>query len=330
MNSSGRSRRIRIVTVAVMAAFFGFLLQTTGLEIAYSQSLLVTAWATAEDPGLDPTAALWDAVPVAGARLTAQQITPPTGGSTPVIYVKAVHVGDDLVVRLDWFDETEDDSTATPETFSDAVAIEFPSDARSTVPAICMGQADAGVNIWQWRADSQAGVPTVPVTPGYVDFYPDTSELFYPSAAAGNPYAAGRPVQNLIAGGFGTLTAADQQTVTGAGVYADGWWSVVFRRSFASPGPDQPVFEVGQSIDVAMAAWNGSLQERDGMKAVSQFIRLVIGDEPIPPAAAESLPSSTGWVAYLVMAGVVGVLMVSLGATLWWMWLVTRSIRDGT
>ncbi len=334
MTSPAPSMSRRMLTIAGLALAFGLVTQVFGFELAYSQTLSVTVWSADEDPGIDPDWAGWDAVPTARVPLTAQQVIAPMGGgSAPSVNVQTVHSGGDLVVRISWRDATEDTSTAKPELFADAVAIQFPASASSSVPAICMGQADEAVNIWHWRADSQAGISALPEPhDGYVDRYADTSETYYPATASGNPFAASSAVQNLVVGGFGTLTPADEQTVVGEGQYTDNVWAVVLRRSFVAPGAEQPQFEVGQEIDVALAVWNGSENERDGIKSVSQFVRFSItsSSAPAPVASDEGIaqasPSAAGYVLIGLFTGAVLVLVL---LALVWFGIVVKSIRDG-
>jgi len=323
----------RMLMIAALALAVGLATQVFGFELAYSQTLSVTVWSADEDPGVDPNWSGWEAVPTARVPLTAQQVTAPMGGgSAPSMSVQTVHSDGDLVVRISWRDTTQDTSTAKPELFADAVAIQFPSSASSSVPAICMGQADGAVNIWHWRADSQAGVSALPEpNDGYVDRYADTSETYYPAAASGNPFAAPAAVQNLLVGGFGTLTAADEQTVIGEGQYEDNEWAVVVRRSFVAPGAEHPQFDVGQEIDVALAVWNGSEDERDGIKSVSQFVRFSITDSSVPApvssnvGVAQPAPSVVGYVLVGVFTGAVLVLLL---LALIWFGVVVKSIRD--
>jgi hypothetical protein len=53
-----------------------------------------------------------------------------------------------------------------------------------------------------------------------------------------------------------------------------------------APRAEQPQFEVGQEIDVARAVWNGSENERDGIKSVSQFVRFSITSSSAPAPVA--------------------------------------------
>ena len=333
MNQVGTTISRRMLVVAVLALAVGLVTQIFGFDLAYSQTLTVTVWSADEDPGVDPDWAGWGVVPRARVPLTAQQVTAPMGGgSAASMSVQTIHFDGDLVVRISWPDATKDISTAKPELFADAVAVQFPASARSSVPAICMGQADGAVNIWHWRADSQAGVSALPEAhDGYVDRYADISETYYPGAASGNPFAASSPVQNLLAGGFGTLTPADEQTVVGEGRHKASEWTVVLRRSFAAPGVEHPQFEIGQEIDVALAVWNGSEGDRDGIKSVSQFVRFSISDSPVPasvgPDAAIALPAPSA-VGYVVVGLFTGAVLVLLAVMLVWFGIVVKSFRD--
>ncbi len=283
--------------LAMLAAVVLLLLAAQALPLeaglpAVSQSSTVTALRATGDPGLDPWSGMWGRVAGVEVPLTAQKVTYPQGGGglePPVAVVRAVHFKDRIFVRMEWDDTTKDDSTVRPQDFADGAAIEFPGEAAATVPYYCMGQADSGVNIWQWRADSQAGFPTYPkqVFPNaYVDVWQKGNDHYYTARDAGNPYAVRTkdPVQNLVALGFGTLGPAKRQPVTGRGVYNDAKerWAVVFTRSFASPGKGQPGFTADAATDVALAAWNGANGDRNGQKTISQFMKLEFSESRVP------------------------------------------------
>ncbi len=280
---STRSVRRRVIgLLAALAVLAGASLRLAGLNPAMAEAPVLIAYAADQDPGLDPGAARWSDVYSTRLVLTSQRLVYPTQAlSIPFVDVKALHLAGRLFIRVEWADTTADDSTRAVEDFADAVAVEFPAVAASTVPFVCMGQADQAVNIWQWRADSQSGLSARPDAPGgYVDEYPDTSDLFYTARAAGNPYAqlGGGAIQNLVAGGFGTLSPASEQVVHGEGVYAEDHWAVVFERNYVAPGTDQPTFDAGTKVDVAFAVWNGSEGDRNGKKSVSEFTVMSLSD----------------------------------------------------
>lgn len=279
-------RRWRIGLGALALLAIAGAMQLFEANPATSQSVFLTAYSSANDPGLNPASSAWqNAVPIQ-VPLTAQAGTYPAGGgSIPTISAKALHYQGKLYVRVEWADATKDDTTTKVENFSDAVAVEFPAQSAAAVPALCMGQANAGVNIWQWRADSQAGIqdPTAVYTSALVDEYPTKEDLFYTARAAGNPYANPQqgPVQTLVAQAFGTLATANAQDVQGQGAWTNGTWAVVFTRGYGAGDPSQAAFKDGVTTDMAFAVWNGSQGDRNGRKSVSAFVRLTISGTQI-------------------------------------------------
>lgn len=275
---TGRGRR---VWLAVALFVIAIMLRVADANPAIAQTPVIGAFRVTEDPGLDGTSATWQAVPVMWLTMTPQQVTPPMGGGqVSRVAVRALNWQNQFFVMVEWADPTPDLGSARPEDYTDAVAVQFPARAGTAVPAICMGQADQAVNIWQWRADSQQGIPSEP-TSGYVDLYPYVDDLYYPARAAGNPMATvPGPVQNLVAGGFGTLTPVDSQVVVGNGVYRNGAWTVVMSRSFDSPdAAQQPDLSGATPIDTAFAVWDGGKGNRNGIKSVSVFVQMQITNE---------------------------------------------------
>ena len=306
--AAGR-RRFWIVLLVALVAAAG--IRAFDVKPAIAQSQTLTAWRSVADPGLDPDNPIWDEVPSEFVQLTAQNVAPPmSSGGTPWVQVAGLHFDDVLYVNLRWFDATADSATDAVGVFSDAVAIQFPAVAATSVPALCMGQADTAVNIWHWRADSQEGVALVPGS-GYVDMYPDVGTLHYTAAAAGNPMVSAPAVQNLVAGGFGTLAALDSQVIAGVGSHGETGWSVTMARPFTPPGELQPTFSPGGIMDVAFAVWNGDNDDRNGKKSVSAFMRMAVDDDTFDGVGSVS-GSTTSRVAITVaFVGIVGVAIIA-------------------
>jgi len=295
--------RLAVVLSLVLVAV---VLRVTDANPAIAQTQTIGAWRVSSEPVRDGSAPEWQSIVPIFVPTTAQQVTPPMGGGTVErVAVRAVHWEGRLYVMLEWADHTPDYVTDRYEAFSDAAAIEFPAEAGSAVPFVCMGQADQAVNIWQWRSDQQQDAPTLPAD-GYVDLYPSTDDLYFPARAAGNPLSQGdrTPVQNLVAGGFGTLTATDNGELLGHGLHSDGRWMVVYTRPFEPSGELQPTFGGEQPIDVAFAVWDGSKGERDGIKSVSAFTQMTITSEGPP---RRSVAASDDWPAYTPPNPLVGV-----------------------
>ncbi|MFP3883058.1 MAG: ethylbenzene dehydrogenase-related protein [Actinomycetota bacterium] len=282
------------LALLLVAAF----LRVTDANPAIAQTQSIGAWQVSAEPTLDGSAPEWQSILPVFLPTTSQQTAPPMGGGDiERIAVRAVHHDDNLYVMLEWSDSTLDEVSDRHEAFSDAAAVQFPAEAGSEVPAICMGQADQAVNIWQWRADQQTEPPGLPDS-GYVDSYPSTEDLYFPAREAGNPIARteGRTaVHSLLAGGFGTLEIDGQGGLDGHAVHKDGRWMVVFSRPFQSDAEMQPSFDDSTPVDLAFAVWDGSKQERDGIKSVSSFTRLQITPEEAPRRA---VAATDDWPAY--------------------------------
>ena len=310
-------RRRVLIVLAVLAT--AITLRALDANPAVAQTQVVPAWAVDADPGLDGTSPAWQSIPPVVVALTAQNVSPPLGGGTvATLAVRAVHWEGRLAVMLEWGDSTPDLRTDRTEAFTDAAAVQFPAQGGVAVPSVCMGQADAAVNIWQWRADSQAGVDALP-SAGYVDLYPSTEDLYYPARYVGNSMTAAGAVHNLVAGGFGTLAPADDQPLAGEGVHTGDRWTVVFTRDMDSPGDLQPSFSTDGGIDTAFAVWDGSKGQRNGIKSVSSFVQL----RPTPePPARRPVPGSGGSIAGGPWLPVLGIAVA--GSILTAGWLVLR------
>jgi len=170
----------------------------------------------------------------------------------------------------------------------------------------------------------------------YVDYYPftqgnlsvaaspqDYTDLNYlPALAAGNLLASANrtsPIEDLVAGGFGTITSqpVDQQNVAGSGSWADGRWKVVFARDLISPEAEDVGLRVGQVFPLAFAVWDGSNRERDGQKSTSQWISLQLEQAPpLQEAAARAAAPAASREPYIFVIGpMAGVLaLIVLGA----------------
>ena len=277
-------RAALLLLVLALAAAVTFM--ALDFRLASSQEVTIEARATRGKVSLeDPFASVWSQAPPVEVPLSAQQTSFPFGGgAVRAVTARALHNGQRLYVLVEWEDATQDLSADAPQTFRDAAAVEFPAVEKETVPNFCMGQADGHVNIWQWKADWQADVDQAATAlsqtyPNAVfDSYPQVQgDAFFPGRAADNPLSETvrtSPMENLLAGGFGTLTTADIQPIEGVGRWKDGRWRVVFARDLRVEGTGLAEFAPGQAVNVAFAVWDGAAGERDGQKSVSAFARV--------------------------------------------------------
>lgn len=302
-----RSQRSMIVMLVLLVAVA---FRVTDTNPAVAQTQTIGAWQATSQPAMDGFAPEWQSMAPVFLPATAQQVSPPIGGgAVQRIAVRAMHWDDRLYMMMEWTDPSADHTSDGHHAFTDAAAIQFPAIAGSEVPAICMGQADQAVNIWQWRADHEVSAPGLPPD-AYVDLYPYTDDLYFPARAAGNPLSAvtdRSPGHNLVAGGFGTLTPTDNGGLEAHGEHLGGRWTVVFSRPLQPVGELEPEFDPSQAIDVAFAVWDGAQMERDGIKSVSTFTQVAItADEP----PRRSVGAIGDWPAFTPPMGALGVGLV--------------------
>jgi mono/diheme cytochrome c family protein len=211
------------------------------------------------------------------------------------VTVRALHDGKALAILMVWHDDTNDNTALRPQDYRDAAAIQFSLDANP--PFFAMGATGAPVNIWMWKSERQADLDLAyqDVERAYpnvgIDSYPNLSRsaLEQPSRHAltlqSDPtfvtgWGAGNivsdperksAVEDLAAQGFGTLRARPriEQKIDARGVYGQGSYKVMFRRSASPTGAGAVALRPGSTIPVAFAVWNGSAGDRDGKKSVT-------------------------------------------------------------
>lgn len=314
------------------------------IPVASSQSVVLSAaYVEGELPLADPDSTLWQTATAIDVPLSAQNITAPRLAETTVksIKARALRNGTQLAILVEWSDPTQDESMVRVQDFRDAVAVQFP--LITGEPFVCMGVAGTNVNIWHWKADWQADIAArQDMETAYpnmnVDYYPFTDEEF-PAPAdytdpnyvtayqAGNPFAQVHttPVENLIAGGFGSLTSLPpaDQIVQGYGAYADGRWRVIFARDLKAAQPEDAQFAAGQIYPLAFAAWDGANEERNGQKSTSQWVSLSIARPPVAAVSTDAA-SSGSFLASLnsgnvaIAAIIIGLLLFAIGVSIAW------------
>jgi hypothetical protein len=325
-----------LILLAIALTFFK-------IPLASSQSLTLIATRVDGDlPLTDPDSALWQQSTAIDVPLSAQTISIPRVNNTNVksITARALRNDQQLAILVEWSDPTQDDLMVRVQDFRDAVAMQFPL-ITTVEPYICMGMTGVDVNIWHWKADWQADIAA---RQDMETAYPDMNVDYYPFATtdlpapadyadpnyvtayqAGNSFAQAHttPVENLIAGGFGTLTSLppDNQLVQGYGVYANGQWRVIFARDLKAAAPDNAQFEPGKFYPLAFAAWDGANGERNGQKSVSQWISLSINKplaaaQAAQSAASASTPIDAGQIAILSI--VAALLLFAVGVSIAW------------
>ncbi len=300
MNHGNRILFAGIMLLAILLTFLK-------VPVASSQGVTVVAALVDQDlPKNDPSAPLWADSTAVEIPLSAQNISVPMLLKTSVrsVTLRALHNNEQIALLVEWEDSTKNDQNVRVQDFRDAVAIQFP--LVQVQPYFCMGQQGGNVNIWHWKADWEAKLASrQDVDTTYPDMYVDNyifadndagaastveeyQDINYlPALAAGNLFASPRPmspVEDIIAGGFGTLTSQgpEGQNVEGHGEWAEGKWRVIFTRALESDELDDIQLSPGRVYSLAFAAWDGDYEERNGQKSTSQWVSLQL-ERPFSP-----------------------------------------------
>lgn len=263
---------------------FGFaLLSILSLTVIADETLL-KGIPMKGDISLDPLDPIWQKIPSTRVGLMPQVLfVPRGGGATKEVMAQVLYTKMHLYLRLTWQDATRSLSQDVHRTemFDDAVAVQFPLYPREEIPSPFMGDQEHPVNIWQWKASWQEMLEMAQAHPRTVqDVERDVTEpIFRTGEAVGNLFSQRKrssPVENLIASGFGTLTTTKVQPVEGRGVFREGRWHLVMRRQLL---PQDKTVEADlrnvKSIPIAFAVWDGAQKERNGIKSVSIWGKLL-------------------------------------------------------
>ncbi len=192
--------------------------------------------------------------------LSAQYIAPQQGGSLLQVQARAAFNDKTMAVLVQWQDDSKNVATlVNKQQYSDAVALEFPVKlVAGHQPFRCMGQTDAQVNIWQWKAEREAAVAgDARIVVG----------------------AGGKAVKSYLGPGIGYLKDAADAEPDSTAAYDDTTktWSVIFRRSLTSKDElSATQFTPGQATLIAFAVWNGGAGERLSKKAVSTWVDFIL------------------------------------------------------
>ena len=250
-----------IVIASVLGAF--------GVPLVSSEGMTIRAFLIQGEMPKTADDTVWQTASLITIPLSGQVITRPVWPEPTVraLTVRSVHNGTDIAFLLEWQDNTKNDRL-TPGTFRDGVAIGFP---LGDAPAFfCMGQLDHYINIWHWKADWQSDIDRRAArAPEKKEGGVRTFEVIPRRVSS---------VEDLIGGGFSTLTTKDKQgRVQGQGFWKDGVWHVMMRRPLLSEEQENEATLVpGRIQTVSFSVWNGENKERNGQKAVAPWFQLRI------------------------------------------------------
>jgi hypothetical protein len=250
--------------------------------------------------------------------------------------VRSLNNGRWVAFLLEWSDPTEDVGGGLL-SYKDSAAIQFPS--QEGEPFYCMGVSGTTVEILHWRADFQNDIESG--LPNAADIFPNMWVSIYPGGdapvyltgqAVGNPLALAdktTPVEDLVAGGFGTLATQQHNDAVGWAKWSDGKWRAVIARPMITADPDDAQFKGGIETSLALAAWDGGKGEVNGKKSISTWVTLTIEapsavsgqptGQPVVPGAEREVVSETRFPTMLmVIIGMVfATLVVAASAATW-------------
>ncbi len=245
-----------------------------GIPAVSSQGLFLRSHRIAGPVPTTPDDPIWNRVAPLTLPLSGQLITRPAWPTPSVtsILVRSVHNGQKVAFYLTWEDRTKNDRI-TPGTFRDSAALGL---ALGDAPAFfCMGQLDHYVNIWQWKADWQTDIDLRASLDHRTD-QPGAIRRFetIPRRVSS--------VEALLGGGFSTLTPTQYQgRVQGKALWKDGRWHVVMTRPVETTDQENEApLGPGRAQALVLAVWDGGIQERNGQKAVSSWLQLVLDPSP--------------------------------------------------
>ncbi|MDH4195554.1 MAG: ethylbenzene dehydrogenase-related protein [Nitrospirota bacterium] len=277
----------RVVFLGLMVLALLSCLTWLGVPLVSSQGMVIRAHLLEGEVPSQPSDPAWETVAPLPVPLSGQIITRPVWPepSARALSIRSIHNGQDIAFLLEWQDATINESL-TPGVFRDGVAVALP---LGDAPAFfCMGQLDHYVNIWHWKADWQSDV----------DRRAERAKESKRNQSGPRRFEVipRRPssVEDLIGGGFSTLTSKEQQgRIQGQAEWKSGLWRVVMKRPLTLTGDDldnEAMLVPGRMQAVAFAVWNGENKERNGQKAVASWMQLLI--DPVTSPAKNGSGSS--------------------------------------
>src|SRR5262245_5971375 len=122
------ANRSLVFAILLSALAVGALLTLGQVPLAVSQPVTIPTKAIKGPIPMDGANPIWESVPGVVVPLSGQLITTPMHPNISVksVFVKAMTNGKELGLRLEWVDQTKNDTTIGPQDFRDQVAIMFP------------------------------------------------------------------------------------------------------------------------------------------------------------------------------------------------------------
>ena len=184
------------------------------------------------------------------------------------IWVRALHNGTELALRLEWNDRFADQGDTADLPTADSLAIEFPAElsANDERPYFVFGEPGKPVNLWVWDAN-------------------------------------GNTIEEQTSEGVGSQVAQANQDLTGRVEYEAGRYALVMSRALASTDPADLQIPLGEFVPIAFAVWDGASGEQGASGAIGTW-QVIYLEQPVQlvgyawvPAAVLVATSLEWWVA---------------------------------
>ncbi|MBC8258796.1 MAG: c-type cytochrome [SAR324 cluster bacterium] len=263
----------------------------------YSEGVILKAVKIEQTAPSTIDAEIWETLPALRIPLAGQVIAKPRwqNHAIDLVQVRAVFNDEEISFLVEWddpFQDTKHDAEqeiheyentyvmAVDEVprernvFRDSIAMQFPVKLKSGAkkPHFFRGDTSNPVNLWVWKSDLEA---------------------------SGN-----NPVEDTNANGFNKPLKSQPETgqqVTGKGVWKNGRWRVVMKRTLTTEDRNDIQFEKGKMIPMAFNAWDGSNGEHGLIMSLSAW-SFVYLDVPIP--------TNLYGYAFLIMLIIAGLLLL--------------------
>ena len=303
---------------------------TLRLPIAAAvETEVLSRFVTQDLPLADPASDLWSQATPLDVPLSGQVAIAPKNEQPSItsMRVRSLNNGQWVAFLLEWNDPSMDVGGGLL-SFKDSAAIQFPSEEGE--PFYCMGLSEGLVNILHWRADFQRDIEVG--VPNAADIFPNMwvsinpggdSARFLTAQSAGNPMSLAdrtTPVEDLVAGGFGTLASQPHGDAVGWATWADGQWKAVIARPMTTTDAEDAQFAGGMQTSLALAAWDGGQGEVDGSKSVSTWVTLQIEAGPQAAGAATVGTGTRSSTVAVYAIGIIFAIVATAGVT----WALTR------
>lgn len=282
----------------------------SGDEPGYAS--LIVAKHLDEPIDLDRGDALFEGAPVARLPIVGQ-ITQPGRDFHPAaisLEVRAVHDGQDLAIRLDW-DDMSDETTG-----KNGPSLPVPIEEEEGATGAPAAQDSSGDDLWGGAEESSSapsddlwGESDTTSAPAaeFSDAVAVQIPMQEPSGAR-KPYflfgdeahpvdlwfrdLARDAVEQFVAKGSSAVEPSLAAEVTGKASYADGRWTVVFRRPLrASQGMP---FQEGRFAPIAFSVWDGFRRERGSRRGLTQWFSLYVEPSQVESAWGPMLRAGLG------------------------------------